>query len=373
MKKLVIIAVVAILLAASLGYTFIVSETNHRSYDSLNAQVQAINSNLTFLQGKLTVLNSSLIQLSNNLHDLNVEFQQGQLKTETNASSQVTYIPNSNISALQKDIANVQTGLLRVGSNINLTSTQVSDIQANVSFLSEMISNLKDNIFSVETDLPKIQANITDIKSGIVSLSTQVSNIQKDVAATGTSLTSLQSSVASLEARVGALEVQNSTTSTSLKDLQTKVNTLEAQKAITIRIDFLNFTPWNLPPGGSDYLFDAEVQGPGVYALARTGHSRFFAPRYLDLVIPDGEQFIGTQVTITIVAYWHLSDQVIDIDPNPAHGRVALIPGTNANGGNLTLTYTIGKVLTGTVDGRSDGYLTDLYDAYLQYKIETLT
>jgi hypothetical protein len=240
-----------------------------------------------------------------------------------------------------------------------------------VSSLSGRISELEDNVFTIRTNLSKIGADITNIKSGIASLSIQVSNIQKDVTATWTSLTALQSSVANLEARVSALETQNATTLASLTDLQTRVNTLEAQKSITIRINFLNFIPYRTPPGGNDYLIDAEVQGPGVYAQARTGHSRFFAPRYLDLTIRNGEQFIGTQVTITIVAYWHLDDYVIDIDPNPAHGPLALI-GTNPNGGNLTLRYTIGTVLTGAVDGRSDGYI-DLYDAYLQYKIETLT
>jgi outer membrane murein-binding lipoprotein Lpp len=110
------IAVAAIILAASLGYTFIVGENNRKSYDNLNAEVQSINSNVTFLQGKLTILNSSLIQLSKNLNDLNLTFQQATVKPGTNASSTITYISNSNVSAIQKDIADIRTVVLGLRS-----------------------------------------------------------------------------------------------------------------------------------------------------------------------------------------------------------------------------------------------------------------
>ncbi|MEM2906305.1 MAG: hypothetical protein QW587_11320 [Candidatus Bathyarchaeia archaeon] len=60
-----------------------------------------------------------------------------------------------------------------------------------------------------------------------------------------------------------------------------------------IRISFLSFQPDGSPPGGEDYLIDAEVGGAGMYAQARTGHSRFIRPRYLDLAIRIGTGFIG--------------------------------------------------------------------------------
>ena len=137
-----------------------------------------------------------------------------------------------------------------------------------------------------------------------------------------------------------------------------------------IRINFVSFVPDATPPGGQDYLFDAEAEGPSVYAQARTGHSRFIKPRYLDLVVRNGTGFIGVQVIIKLYAYWHLDDVVIDIDPDPAHGRTI---GTDPSGGYLTLSYTIGTVLQGTVNGNDDRYALDQYDAYLSYKIETLT
>lgn len=61
---------------------------------------------------------------------------------------------------------------------------------------------------------------------------------------------------------------------------------------------------------------------------------------------------------------------VIDIDPDPAHGRTI---GTNPNGGYLTLSYTIGTVLQGALNGNDDRLVLDEYDAYLAYRIETLT
>jgi len=191
--------------------------------------------------------------------------------------------------------------------------------------------------------------DITTLKSNVTTLSTQIFNIQKDISAIQALISDLQSKVASLE---------------------TGVSTLEAEKSIVIRINFLSFVPDATPPGGQDYLFDAEAEGPSVYAQARTGHSRFIKPRYLDLVIRNGTSFIGTQVTMKLYAYWHLDDVVIDIDPDPAHGRTI---GTDSSGGYLTLSYTIGTVLQGAVNGNDDGYVLDQYDAYLSYKIETLT
>lgn len=47
-----------------------------------------------------------------------------------------------------------------------------------------------------------------------------------------------------------------------------------------IRISFLSFQPDAIPPSGKDYLIDVEVEGAGVYARGRNGHSRFIEPRY---------------------------------------------------------------------------------------------
>ncbi len=144
---------------------------------------------------------------------------------------------------------------------------------------------------------------------------------------------------------------------------------MEMERAITIRVNFLSFVPDSVPPGGKDFLIDCEAVGTDIYAQARTGHSRFIEPTYLDLVVPDGVQFIGDQVAISIYAYWHLDDMVIDIDPDPANGRTI---GTDPTGGYLTLTYTIGTVLQGAVDGNDDLFVLDLYDASFEYMVETI-
>jgi len=267
------VAVATILAASGLGYTFMTSETNHRSDENLRAEIETVNSDLTSLQNKLITLNTSLTKLSKSLSDLD--------------------------SDLKLEIVN---------------------LQANVSSLSTQISGLRNDVSTIQNDISAIQISVS----------------------------SLESQVSSLETRVSALEEDQS---------------------IAIRINFVSFIPDNTPPGGEDYLFDAEATGPNIYAQARTGHSRFIKPRYLDLVVRNGKQFIGAPVTIKLYAYWHLDDVVIDIDPDPAHGRTI---GTNPSGGYLTLSYAIGTVLSGSVNGNDDGYALDLYDAYFAYKIETL-
>jgi len=331
MKNVVIFVAIATILAVSgLGYTFIASETNRKSNENLNVEIQAVNSDLTSLQNRLTTLNSSLTQLSKSIGDLDADLQREKVNTQANVSSLSTQISNvrNNVSAIQRDISKIQTEIIILKSNVTSLSTQISDIKSGVS--------------TIDTNIANLQSNVT-------ALSTEIANIQNDVSTILTLIADLQSKVASLE---------------------TRVSTLEAEKSIVIRINFVSFVPDATPPGGEDYLFDAEAEGLNMYAQARTGHSRFIKPRYLDLVIRNGTHFIGTQVTIKLYAYWHLDDVVIDIDPDPAHGRTI---GTNPSGGYLTLSYTIGTVLQGTVNGNDDGYALDQYDAYLAYKIETLT
>jgi len=267
---------------------------------------------------------------------------------------------NAEIQAVNSDLTSLQNRLITLnGSLIQLSKTlsdsevdlqrEIVKLQANVSSLATQISDVRNNVSAIQKDISNIRIDITTLKSNVTTLSTQISNIQRDISAIQALISDLQSRVASLE---------------------TRVSTLEAEKSIVIRINFLSFVPDATPPGGEDYLFDAEAEGPGVYAQARTGHSRFIKPRYLDLVIRNATRFIGVQVTIKLYAYWHLDDVVIDIDPDPAHDRTI---GTNPNGGYLTLSYTIGTVLQGTVNGNDDAYILDQYDAYLAYKIETLT
>jgi len=273
-------------------------------------------------------------------------------KTNENLNGEIQAV-NSDLTLLQNTLTTLNSSLIQLSkalsdSDVDL-QREIVNLQANVSSLATQISNVRSNVSAIQKDISNIRMDITTLKSNVTTLSTQISNIQEDISAIQVLISDLQSKVASLE---------------------TRVSTLEAEKSIAIRINFLSFIPDVTPPGGEDYLFDAEAEGPGVYAQARTGHSRFIKPRYLDLVIRNGTRFVGIQVTIKLYAYWHLDDVVIDIDPDPAHGRTI---GTDPSGGYLTLSYTIGTFLQGTVNGNDDGYALDQYDAYLSYKIETLT
>jgi len=285
------VALAIILAASGLGYTFMVSETNHRSNENLGAEIETVNSDLTSLQNKLITLNTSLTELSKSLSDLD--------------------------SDLKLEIVN---------------------LQANVSSLSTQISGLIDDISIIQTD-------VTILKSNVTSLSTQVSNIQKDISA-------IQALILDLQSKVVALEI--------------RVSTLESKRPLVIRIWFLSFEPDDvplMPIAGEDYLFDVKVSwGLGIesYVYGRTGHSRFVAPNYLDLSL--SRTLMGSTVEITIFAYWHANDVLIDINGNSKTDR------------HLIKTYTIGDILQETVDGNDDSLIPSLdpYDAVMTYKIETL-
>jgi len=323
MKGVTIFVIIATILAViGLGYTFMASKAQSEANETIGIEIEDLNSDLSSLQNHLNTLNSSLTQLTHDLENLDAEMQ-----------SEIVSI-QGDISSLENEMLSVQTGITNMQSDVVSLMTQISDIQ---------------------NELSDIQVDITNLQSSVASLSTQISNIQSDLSTVQASVTDLQGAVLLLQSEVS--------------DLGGRVTALETERAIVIRINFLTVTPDAVPPGGEDYLFDAEAVGTNIYAQDRTGHSRFIEPRYLDLVIENGTQFIGDQVTINIYAYWHLDDMVIDIDPDPAHGRTI---GTDPNGGYLTLTYTIGTVLQGSVDGNDDGYILDLYDAYFDYKVETL-
>ena len=251
---------------------------------------------------------------------------------------------NAEIQSLNSELLSSENELDRLNTSLIQLLRELSDLEASTISIDRSIVNMEGNISSIQAEFVAIQDNISIIQTEITGFQANASSPITIQA----SILDLQSEVANLEARV---------------------NALETERSIIIRVNFLAFIPDNSPPGGEDYLLDVEVEGSEIYSQARTGHSRFIKPRYLDLVIRNGMPFMGAQVTVRIYAYWHLDDMVIDIDPNPAHGRTI---GTNPEGGYLTLTYVIGDVIQDSVDGNDDTYLADQYDAYFQYKVETL-
>lgn len=347
MKGVTIFVAIAITLAASgLGYTFLTSRAQSEANEDLSTEIEDLDSDLSSLQDVLNTLNGSLTQLSDDLDDLDVELR-------------------GDIADTEYDVSNIQTEIIQLQNELSVIwedfQTDIGNLQYDVSSLTAQVSDIQSDLSSIQThitdlqgDLSDVQVDIDDLQSDVTTLSTQISDIQNDISTIQSSIVDLQGSVLLLQSEVSSLE--------------DRVTALEMERAITIRVNFLSFVPDNSPPGGEDYLFDGEAVGTDIYAQDRTGHSRFIEPRYLDLIVQNGTQFIGDQVTISIYAYWHLDDVVIDIDP--IEGPTI---GTNPDGGYLTLTYTIGTVLQGSVDGNDDGFvLLDLYDAYFEYKVETL-
>jgi hypothetical protein len=89
------------------------------------------------------------------------------------------------------------------------------------------------------------------------------------------------------------------------------------------------------------------------------------------------ESWLNLSARLTIVAFWHLDDVLIDINPNPADGR--WIPGAYFDevakkASALVISYKIGSdPMQRSADGNDDGYLADLNnDAYIKLVVETL-
>lgn len=343
----IFVTLATILAVIGLGYTFMASKAQSEANENIGVEIEDLDSDLSSLQDVLNALNGSLTQLSDDLDDLDVELR-------------------GDIADTEYDVSNIQTEMIQLQNELSIIwedfQTDIGSLEYDVSSLTQQVSDIQSDLSTIQIqitdlqgDLSDVQVDIANLQSDVTSLSTQISDIQNDISTIQSSILGLQGSVLLLQSDVSSLE--------------DRVTALEMERAITIRVNFLSFVPDNSPPGGEDYLFDGEVVGTSIYAQDRTGHSRFIEPRYLDLVIENGTQFMGDQVAINIYAYWHLDDMVIDIDPDPAHGRTI---GTDPNGGYLTLSYTIGSVLQGNIDGDDDGYLLDQYDAFLAYKVETL-
>ena len=359
-KGITVFVAIAITLAASgLGYTYLTDKAQSEANEGLSTEIEDLDSGLSSLQDVLNTLNGSLAQLSEDLDDLDVELRGDIADTEydvSNIQTEILQLQNE-LGVIWEDF---QTDIGDLEYDVSSLTIQVSDIQIDLSTINTQITDLQGDLSDVQVDvtnlqgdLSGVQVDVANLQSDVATLSAQITDIQNDISTLQSSIVNLQGAVMLLQADVSSLE--------------DRVTALEMERAITIRVNFVSFVPDNVPPGGEDYLIDCEAVGTDIYAQARTGHSRFIEPTYLDLVIPDGVQFMGDQVTISIYAYWHLDDMVIDIDP--VDGPTI---GTDPTGGYLSLTYTIGTVLQGAVDGNDDLRLLDLYDAYFEYEVETM-
>lgn len=107
-----------------------------------------------------------------------------------------------------------------------------------------------------------------------------------------------------------------------------------------------------------DWLIDAQITkwnggNNSVISQERSGHSRYFMPQYIDMTIHgfNRTQLIGQTVQIEFVAYWHISDAVIDINPTAHHLWNDVWDGQN---NELSINYVIGSKV-GPFTIRGDG------------------
>jgi hypothetical protein len=127
-----------------------------------------------------------------------------------------------------------------------------------------------------------------------------------------------------------------------------------------------------------DYIIQVEFEVPSVghYEAKRTPCARYLS-ELTPLEFNAQESWLSLSAKLTITAFWHLNDVIIDINPNPADGR--WIPGAYfeeaaKKASALVISYTIGNEPTQfSADGNDDGYLSDLNnDAYIKLVVETL-
>jgi hypothetical protein len=122
----------------------------------------------------------------------------------------------------------------------------------------------------------------------------------------------------------------------------------------------------------NDYILQVEFEVPSVsqYESKRTPCARYLS-ELTPLEFNVQESWLNLSVKLTIAAFWHLDDVIIDINPNPADGHWTPY-GKEASA--LVLSYTIGNApMQRSADGNDDGYLSDLNnDAYIKLVVETL-
>jgi len=272
--------------------------------------------------------------------------------------------------ANQRGDENLNAEIEAVSSVLTLLQSRMATLNSS---LAQLFKSLGDLDADLEQDIMGLQANMSSLLTQIVGLRSDISAIQLDITHLKSDMTNLSAEISSAQEDIIAVQILITELQTKLTSIETRVSTLESKRPLVVRIWFLSFEPDDIPATGNDYLLDVKLSwGPSAesYVYGRTGHSRFVVPNYLDLSV--SRTLTGSTVEITIFAYWHLDDYPIDIDPDPAHGIVIFTPSHNS-GASLSLQYILGSLaLQGSVDGKDDGFLVDLYDAHFTYKIETL-
>jgi septal ring factor EnvC (AmiA/AmiB activator) len=383
MMKRMIAGLIIVALVSS-GFTYAILRLYPGSSNSQNIgtdyqmEIQSLNSSLEQLSEAFDGLNMSLAKLSSDLNDSNETLRWDLLQTNENIST----IQN-NILSFQQGIAELQGQFVAMQNQLNTTENGLHNVQSQMESLSEEVS-------AVETDVSELSQKILVLAANATQVNEDVSTIQSDVSMLTTNMQSVQTQVASILYDLSIIEAKVSLLESRTTELENQVNALNSTDKIVVRVSFLEFTILDTltipPPLPADYLFDVGVyiiengerQYPSV-ASARSGHSRFIRPTYVELTIRNGSEYKGEplsihpgdEVAVYIVAYYHLDDATLDIQPDASWGPQPIGEPWKESGSQLFILYSIGTVKSGSVNGEDDGYLTDHRDAYLQYKIET--
>jgi len=357
MMKKIVVALVIVALVSS-GFTYAILRLYPEGTNSQNigtdyqTEIQNLNSSFEQLGDAFEGLKASLAKLSSDLNDSNESLRLDLLE----ANEDIVTIQN-NISSFQQAIAGLQNQFVAAQSRLNTTENGLNDVQTQMESLSEVLSSVEANVSELADKVLVLTANATQISEDLADLKSTMNTIQGDVSSLKTSMQTVQTQIATILMDLSSLQ-------TKMSELEGRIDTLNQSKSTVIRVNIEAFVPNRRPPGealtGEDWLIDCRVAllNGTVLTVSRTGHSRFFGPRYLDSSILgiQRNQIIGQQVKITLVAYWHLSDTCIDINPNThwpenwgrwAHDENALV-----------LYYTVGtRIPTQTVEGYGKNWL----------------
>lgn len=148
------------------------------------------------------------------------------------------------------------------------------------------------------------------------------------------------------------------------------IHLANASSSYTLRVRWLKFN--HEKSVMDDYIFQAEFEIPAIghYESKRTPCARYLS-EFTPLEFNVQESWLNLSASLTIAAFWHLDDVIIDINPSSLDGRWTPF-GKKASAS--VLSYKIGNDPTQcSADGNDDGYLADLNnDAHIRFVVETL-
>lgn len=119
-----------------------------------------------------------------------------------------------------------------------------------------------------------------------------------------------------------------------------------------------------------DHILQVEFETGDYYDAKRTPCDRHLE-KLPPLTFEVPESWLGQSVVLTIIAFWHLDDVLIDINPDALDGYWSLY-GKKASA--YVTTYTIGgAAIQRVANGSNDGFILDgLNDGKITFKVETL-